>query len=320
MNKVRRINFYPDEWISGTTTLKADQRGCYITLLAMLYSRGKPVPDHDRDIALSCNVTVDKWRSIREVLLAKGKIFVTEDGEHLSNKRAETELEKASNRIEKAQVSGAKGGQKSGEIRRKSEENRSGIDQEAIEKQSKVIKKEEGVCNEINSLSEADASRVSEPNHQPSTINHQPISSLRSDTLPVSRTKPPDETQAAFDAWNRIAAELGLPKAQVLTATRRTKLRARLAEAEGLPGWEIALSNIRKSPFLLGGGERGWRADLDFMLQEKSFHKLMDGSYERNSSPNQQRQAPGSAPRSALHQSVDRLRKDPRLAQRRIHD
>jgi len=85
----------------------------------------------------------------------------------------------------------------------------------------------------------------------------------------------------AFDAFNDLAAEIGLPKAQALTTGRRKKITARLDECGGLIGWQDALAKIRGSPFLRGDNDRGWRADLDFILQASSFTKLMEGSYDR---------------------------------------
>lgn len=85
--------------------------------------------------------------------------------------------------------------------------------------------------------------------------------------------------QDAFDAYNMVAAECGLPVARALTAGRLAKLRRRLAEGGGLRGWMMALEAIKKSAFLKGENNRRWRADLDFVLQSKSFARLMEGSY-----------------------------------------
>jgi len=82
----------------------------------------------------------------------------------------------------------------------------------------------------------------------------------------------------AFEHYNIAAKELGLPVAQTLTADRRRKLRARLVE-HGLDNWDAALIEIEKSEFLRGGGNTGWRASLDFLLQPSSFNKVLEGGY-----------------------------------------
>jgi hypothetical protein len=90
----------------------------------------------------------------------------------------------------------------------------------------------------------------------------------------------PDPVSDAFGEWNQLAADLGLARAQKLTSARRGKLKSRLRDAGGIDGWRHALDRIRGSPFLRGENRDHWRADLDFVLQEKSFTKLMEGAYD----------------------------------------
>lgn len=94
---------------------------------------------------------------------------------------------------------------------------------------------------------------------------------------------------AAVRAWNAMAERAGLAQVQRLTNTRRVKLRKRLEECGGLEGWKTALAKVDGSQFLLGKGTkngRDWRADFDFLLQQKSFTKLMEGAYDGPNPPN----------------------------------
>lgn len=150
MGKVRRVDLYPDEWLVGTATLEADERGCYVTVCCLIYSYGEPVVDDVSDLAKLCNVTPKKWRAIRETLLSKGKLRLTEDG-RLTNGRCEVELAKSLNRTQNAREIGANGGKKSGETRK----NRS------------------AASSENNDLDEPDASKKSKL-----TNNHQPYKEL----------------------------------------------------------------------------------------------------------------------------------------------
>ena len=86
--------------------------------------------------------------------------------------------------------------------------------------------------------------------------------------------------QSAFDAYNALAARIDLPKAQVFTDARKSRIRQRLHECGGLSGWVDVLDRLEASSFLRGGSANGWKADLDFLLQAKSFTKLMEGSYD----------------------------------------
>ncbi|PKR56365.1 helix-turn-helix domain-containing protein [Thalassospira lohafexi] len=91
----------------------------------------------------------------------------------------------------------------------------------------------------------------------------------------------PDICQIAVDEYNTMAEECGLSKAQVISPTRKTKLKARLKDCGGIEGWSAALDKIRGSPFLLGH-TGDWKASFDFLLQQSSFIKLMEGAYDRS--------------------------------------
>jgi hypothetical protein len=91
--------------------------------------------------------------------------------------------------------------------------------------------------------------------------------------------------QEAFGLWNVLAQEIGLPSARLLTDKRERALRQRLAEAGGIDGWKAALEKVRASTFLCGGGGRPWRATLDFLLQQTSFARVLEGAYDDRGRP-----------------------------------
>lgn len=105
----------------------------------------------------------------------------------------------------------------------------------------------------------------------------------------------PDAEQEAFDAYNDLADRIGIPRAQVLNATRKSKLRQRLKECGGLSGWVAALEKLEASSFCRG--ERSdFRADLDFLLQAQSFTRLMEGRYDDRTKPNRPTNSRVSSP------------------------
>lgn len=89
----------------------------------------------------------------------------------------------------------------------------------------------------------------------------------------------------ALEAWNALASEKNLSKVQVLTEPRRKSLKARLFECGGMDGWNVAMSKIRGSPFLLGDNDRQWKATFDFILKQSKFTKLMEGGYDGQAKP-----------------------------------
>ncbi len=111
----------------------------------------------------------------------------------------------------------------------------------------------------------------------------------------------PSDVQLCVDAWNMLAGECDLPLVQAITPGRTTALKARLAECGGVEGFAYALTKVRASPFLLGANDRGWRADFDFLLQRKSFTKLMEGKYD-------DRKPTGASSKPTLANSADQAR------------
>lgn len=82
-----------------------------------------------------------------------------------------------------------------------------------------------------------------------------------------------------LEGWNDTAKACGLPIAEKMTGPRLRQARARLREYPDPASWRRALKHIRETPFLRGENDRGWRADIDFFLQAKSFTKLTEESY-----------------------------------------
>lgn len=89
-----------------------------------------------------------------------------------------------------------------------------------------------------------------------------------------------DEIAEAVSAYNAVAEETGWPEVQVINPKRRAALTQRLKEAGGLDGWLAALAKAQASPFCCGQNKTGWRANFDFLTQQSSFAKLMEGNYD----------------------------------------
>ena len=124
----------------------------------------------------------------------------------------------------------------------------------------------------------------------------------------VDSPKVAPDVDLAFKAFNQLAEQTGWPKAIALSKPRAAKLKARLVDAGGLDGWCEALQRAAGNPFMSGDNERGWKADLDFFLQQKSFTKLIEGSYDRQPTSNS-RAANGrpSGPHAQLFEAAARV-------------
>lgn len=104
--------------------------------------------------------------------------------------------------------------------------------------------------------------------------NHQEPSEVKS-AASADRLTPKD----ILESWNELAAACDLPKAEKMTGGRLRQAQARLREYPEIETWKRAFRHIHDTPFLRGENDRGWRADLDFLLQAKSFTRLIEGTY-----------------------------------------
>lgn len=80
----------PQAWLHGTRSLTLEERGAYNDILEYLNDRDGPLPDEPRFIAGLLNCPVQRWKKIRERLLALGKIMIDEEG-RITNSRFERE-------------------------------------------------------------------------------------------------------------------------------------------------------------------------------------------------------------------------------------
>lgn len=234
---------YGADFVFGTMGLSLEERGAYSICLDLIYDRQGPIPDDARYLAGVCGVSVRKWNSLRDRLVIAGKLHPV-DGT-LSNSRAVIELENAAKTARKLAENGAKGGNKSAETRQKPNDNNETV--------QAPLKPTRGLPEPEPEKKEGDLT----------------VSVARGDRQPV---------REAFDLWNETAQRCGLPIAKGFNAARQRHIRARLVEG-GLEGWRSALTAVSESPLCLGENERGWRADLDFVCQPKSFNRLVEGFY-----------------------------------------
>lgn len=256
---------YHSDALTGYANLDLEERGAYTTILDLIYDRGGPLNMTDRLLAGYLGVSMRKSRSLIDSLIAHGKLWRTPEG-HLFNKRARDELEKSS-----------KG-------RRKRAENDLKMGSNAQCNSPETEKKP----NEINdgNLVECDESgrhiRYQIPDSSVSSKDDTAPPPSKHDPKPISET---DQwlRKKAVELYNATASKAGLPLVVwPISERRRKSLDARLRQAKGIIGWQMALAKVAGSQFLCGENDRGWRADFDFVLQEKSFTRIMEGGYDRS--------------------------------------
>jgi hypothetical protein len=95
---------------------------------------------------------------------------------------------------------------------------------------------------------------------------------------------PPESESAAIDKafslWQEAATREGWPEVMFLNSVRRWRLAQRLADSGGLDGWQAAIEAASRAGFLKGPDGRFHRwFDLDWLLDEQKFTRLLEGRY-----------------------------------------
>lgn len=241
---------YGGDFVMGTMSLSLEEKGAYSLCLDLIYDRGGPIPDDARWLAGVCGVSIRKWNSLRDALIAAGKLAEV-DG-RLTNERAARELSDDASKTAELAENGAKGGRKRAEN---------------LSKTSGNEDENERGFNENSDIAEARLKPIQKPEARSQKEKDAGASSVAG-----------GDAAKAFSEWNALAKRLSLPMAKDLTPARRKAINARLARA-GLSGWREALSAVEASPHCRGENDRGWRADIDFVANPAKFAKLREGSY-----------------------------------------
>ena len=84
------VRFFPSDWLAGTRGLSAVETGVYISLIAMMYERGEPLPEDRLRLARVCGTSGQQFVRAINVLIEHGKVIRTDVG--LWNERVEKEF------------------------------------------------------------------------------------------------------------------------------------------------------------------------------------------------------------------------------------
>lgn len=232
-------------WMDGTETLSDNAYRAYHVILQLIYLHEGPITLNERGIAGRCNQSVRTFKKSLQELIGFRKLTL-QNGK-LDNERSETELQILKTNRENA----GKGGRSP----RKSRINKTPTE----------------------ATLQSSASLLDETKRDETRVDNL-LSSGDDVTDPKKANGKESDLAKAFDNWNTIAAELGLPVCRKLSPDRARKLKVRLHE-HGLKGWNEALRNLYSLPFCLGENKNGWKADFDFLLQPKSFNKVLEMAY-----------------------------------------
>ena len=126
-------------------------------------------------------------------------------------------------------------------------------------------------------------------NHIHNTSSNDDASSAIK-TKKIRSTKPKAPVTDIYDAYNEVLGEK-LPKALILTDARKRDISARWNELlntehkgklrysgveDGLHWWKRLFAKVTLCPHWMGENDRGWRVDLDWIINKKNFIKVLE--------------------------------------------
>jgi|DEB0MinimDraft_3_1074331.scaffolds.fasta_scaffold15366_4 uncharacterized protein YdaU (DUF1376 family) len=279
MAQFPNMPLWTDAYLGDTRHLSLEEHGAYLILLMCAWrSKDCNLPADDKKLAQMVGVGPKKWAKLKTSILE----FFDEKNGQLTQKR----LLKERFWVEEKRNQQSQAGKAS------------------------ALKRKKTTSTTVPTTEATGGATERQPPYPYPYSSYVDITDVIS---PLSESAIPtisDETRMAVSAYNEIAARVGLPKAQKITSTRRSKIKARLKDAGGIDGWHAALAKLEAATWMHGDNDNGWRADLDFMLQERSFTKLMEGSYDRNQTarnPGQGNAAPGRSDRASVAAAVNRV-------------
>jgi hypothetical protein len=86
-----------------------------------------------------------------------------------------------------------------------------------------------------------------------------------------------------LDKYNELCETTGLRSIRSINGKRKTQTAARFKEY-GLSGFFDLFDKVASSGFLCGGGNRGWKADYDWLTAPSNMQNVLEGKYDDNQS------------------------------------
>ena len=82
-----------------------------------------------------------------------------------------------------------------------------------------------------------------------------------------------------LEMYNRLCEKTGLRSIRSVSGKRKIQTAARFKEY-GLNDFVELFEKVSASSFLCGGGERGWKADYDWLIAPTNMQKVLEGKYD----------------------------------------
>ena len=304
---VPRMHFfkgYHAAFINGIMHMSLEMRGAYCTVLFIMYDRMAGFPYDEQEGAVLLRVDKRVYRRVRDYLIADGKFY--RDGDVIRNKRVEDEItayvteylrrseaakkREAARKFHRTSVElpanfARTSGELPAEVREKSDEletKNATKSKDEVSQRARILELELELELEKKKRSEERLSDSS--NELSSPLFDEKGNPDDFDARSFNR----QVVDQAFADYLALAKRVGLSQVrpQSLKHYREDMIRRMRDHADNprdvgsmLEIWRKALRAIEISAFCQGENDRGWKADLTYLCQKKSFLKLITGGH-----------------------------------------
>lgn len=259
--------FYIGDYLKDTQHLDAEGHGAYCLAMFHCYMHDS-LPENRKKLRNICRTQDDEV--IDEVLE-----FFNKDGDEYRHKRVDAEKERAKDFSKQQSEKG-----------KKSAEAKKAKKQKDINHGSKSVGKK---YNQNSTTAQPDSNQGSTEGQPEGNPSHSHSHSLSQSPSHSDDFSDSDESLAESKAsgvpiekmknvWNEICGSAGLPTIRTLTNSRKDKMRVRWrSELEcSLDLWRRVCELVTQSGHHTGENNRGWKADIDFLLQPNRITQFLE--------------------------------------------
>ena len=289
------VEYCAKDFLDGVMLLDPWEELAYRRICDMIYASNNHLENDDHKLAWGTK-TGKRWKSIKKSLLEKGKIQIVQN--LIWNQKCSEMLAKSARNIEQKSAAG----------------------KASAAKRNNLTNNETHSTADTNDVEQAVEQAVTTSVPTATSTTQEPKNPVQI-SLPIgssSSRQKRDDPKFAFETFNALAAEIGIPTATKLDKRRRDAIRRTLADIGGIDAWNQILDALRNSPFCRGQNDRGWRANLDFLLNPTKRQRLVEGGYgddrKTELTPLRNGRSENAAAQTAGSGSVDPFEADVNLA------
>lgn len=273
------MQFYVADYLADTRYLTTEEHGAYLLLIFAYWQTGKPLDK--KMLARIAGLSNERWTSVEQVLSG----YFIDSGDTWVHARIEADM----NAVEESQNKKVIAGKASAAARKR---NKTADAKRALSERSTPV---EQVLNSVPTEGQ-----------QNPTIRDTDTdidTEEKKDGLPASSSPAKPKTgacphQQIIDLYHEILPTLRGVK--IWTDKREKHLQARWREdpkRQNLDWWRDYFRIVAASDFLMGQNDRGFTADLEWLVNQANMTKVLEGKYNARASPQ------GAAPSATFNQN-----------------